>query len=189
MAETKTKYLELEGEFHWAKIFEENRDLKGPDGVWADEGGRYTIDVILNEKEYKELQSTGSLKEGKETDDGRYRVQLTRPHIHDKYPQYGGPPKIARANGTTWLPIEDGYVGNGSTGVVYLAVYPAGKRYYGTRLNAVQVINLVPFSGKGGSLFRDRSQEVDPDFLPPEKEEEEDQVEGTKEDLDDEIPF
>ena len=45
----------------------------------------------------------------------------------------------------------DGYIGNGSTGVVRVAIYPAGNSgRIGSRLESVQVVDHVEFESEGG---------------------------------------
>jgi hypothetical protein len=55
----------------------------------------------------------------------------------------------------------DGYIGNGSTGLVRVAVYPAGNSgRTGSRLEAVQVVDHVEYESEGGGSsggFKDLS--------------------------------
>lgn len=178
LAKADTQTIAISGTLEWAKVFEENRDQKGPDGVWEDIGGKTCIDVIIDEDQKKILEDSGSRKTIYKQDDGTYRVKFDRPWTHDKYPQYGGPPLVFHADGKTKWDLEtDGLIGNGSKGVVYIAVYPAGK-FMGTRLNIVQVVEHVLYESSGivlPDLRKDSEKTKVPHII--------------EEDIDDEIPF
>lgn len=148
--------VEIFGKLRYAKIFEENRDMKGFQGAYEDCNGACTLDVFLDEENAKILKDSGSQKKMKPQEDGTYLVSFERkweaPYT------YGGAPAVARADGTAWDTSVDGLVGNDSTGVVYLTVYTSrvGK---GTRLDGVQVIDHVEYWPTGGKpMFKDYSK-------------------------------
>ena len=140
MATTK---LVLEGEFNWAKVYPENRDMKGYEGVYEECDGAYTIDVLLDEDNFQKLKASGSMKaKNKHPDEnGKYKVKFVRKHTAP-FEWAGGAPKVIDANGDVFTrPI-----GNGSQGFVELTVYTTSrKNIIGTRLDAVQITNLVEF--------------------------------------------
>ena len=145
--------LALKGEFLYPKVFEQTRDLKGPDGVWEEYGGKTTITVLLDADEVKKLVDSGSGKQvTKLSDDGRAMVRFDRPWTHGKFPQYGGAPAVVKADGRTrWDIDEDGLIGNGSQGVVHLTTYDSKGRV-GTRLEGVQVLEHVPYVSAGSKV-------------------------------------
>ena len=71
-----------------------------------------------------------------------------------KFEWQGGAPAVANVKGQPWDFEMDGYIGNGSTGLVRVAVYPAGNSgRTGSRLESVQVVDHVEFESEGGSLL------------------------------------
>jgi hypothetical protein len=138
-----SKNVKLRGKFMWAKVFESNRDMKGFEDAYVDCEGAYTVDFGMTAEEAAKLKAAGSKKGFKEKD-GLFWVKLVRKHLH-KIPDLGGPPKIYNAKGQPWDSDIDGFIGNGSEGTVSVNVYPAG-RMTGTRLDRIQVLNLVEFT-------------------------------------------
>lgn len=182
-----TQYLELFGEFEWAQVFEQNRDKDGPNGAWKDFGGKTKITVILDDDQLEKFKKTKSQKKVKVGEDGRSRIQFDR-KWEAPY-NYGGAPQVVHADGTPWDLEEDGLIGNGSKGVVYLSLYETGG-YTGTRLNGVQVIEHVPYEtdyvpseGNGGIPFKDYSKQAGSKSKSKAK------TKTKTEELDDEIPF
>lgn len=193
MAKTNIEYPQvvcLKGKVKWARVFEQNRDKTGPNGVWKDDGGRYTITVVLDEIEQQKLTDVKSQKKRKEDDDGDMVIRVDRKHnppvnkqTGETYDLYGGPPQVRHADKTPWDIDEDGLIGNGSLCNVFVTVYEAGG-LVGTRLEAVQVLDHVVYESERG--------EYDPTNYLGMK----DETSGKKppkktkvEDLDDEIPF
>ena len=157
----KTQYVQIKGKLRWAKVFETNRDLTGPNGAWKDTNGRTSIEVIVDEDNKAILEATNSQKKFKPTEEkGLWSIQLTR-KWEAPY-NYGGPPRVVQANGLPWDLDEDGLIGNDSVGVVYASVYPTSAGLWGTRLDAVQVIDHVEFESEGGIRFTDYTQEGNP---------------------------
>lgn len=168
---SNTKYIEIRGEFEWAKVFEQNREREGWKGAYKKHGGATEIDVIMDRENRDILEDSGSQTKAKKQEDGRYKAKF-----HRKWEApftYGGAPQVAKADGTYWDINEDGLIGNGTTGIVFLCVYDtqAGRA---TRLDGVQVLHHVPYvSDKEytppGPRFKDYSSEVEKEEGPVKK--------------------
>lgn len=142
-----TNTIELHGILEWAKLFESNRD-NGEYDVETD--GATTVDLIMDDETFKAMKDAGVRKQGKPDPEGRgIRVKFKRPW-KDKFDREwaAGPPKVFSPSGSEWSP-DDGLIGNGSIGVVFLDVYDT-KMGKGCRLNGVQVIDHVVFESDGG---------------------------------------
>ena len=137
----------LKGKAQWAKVFEDNRDMKGFEGAYEENDGAYTIDVILDKEEFDKLKATGSIKKGVLTEDG-IKVNFVRKHrIGGR--EYG-PPRVKDADGNKW---DKGLIGNGSEVEVGLVVYDTKyKGRAGTRLEAIRVVEHVPVEGGAADL-------------------------------------
>lgn len=143
--EHKNTTVELRGKVKWAKVFEENRDMNGPNGVWKDDEGRYTITLVVDDISKAALKEAGSQKRVKEDSEGDKVVQIERKH---KAPfTYGGPPRVVHADTSPWSLEDDGLIGNGSECIVFATVYEAGG-LKGTRLEVVQVIDHVEYESE-----------------------------------------
>lgn len=137
-----TQLIELEGIANWAKVFEANRDMNTD---FHGEGGAYTVDVQLEKEELDKLTKSGSRLKPKLGDDG-VSIRFKRKHIHPGgIEELGGPPKVV---GPDKEPI-DGLIGNGSRVKVYASVYDT-KLGKGTRLEGMQVVDLVEYESEGG---------------------------------------
>lgn len=174
MAEKKsnTVYLELPATFEWARVFPENKDTKGANGSLEGTGGAYSIDAIIRPDVYQQLVDAGSQKvasikaaDGKWLSEKKWRakeqggvsfldafdnateVKVKLDRKHDAPYTYGGPPQVAHVDGTPWDINDDGLIGNGSKGILYVSVYEAGG-LKGTRLDGVQVIEHVAFESE-----------------------------------------
>lgn len=136
--------LELFGEFMYPQVFEINRDKKGPNGAWEDVGGACKVTLLMDKENYEKFKASGSRLKVNETEDGRWSVVFRRYFENDKFPNLGGPPKVARIDGSPWDIDEDGLIGNGSTGILRATVYDTntGK---GTRLDGIQVVEHVVY--------------------------------------------
>jgi hypothetical protein len=159
---SKTKYLQLNATIEWAKVFPENYDKTGPDGAYEGHDGAYTVDLLLDDEEYEKLRDAGSQKQSKETEDGLHRVKIIRKHTAPY--TYGGAPQVAHIDGTPWDMRTDGLIGNGSKGVAYVSVYQVKGRY-GTRLDGLQILDLVPYESEDddaprGLRIPDRSSQT-----------------------------
>jgi len=134
--------LELEGIANWAKVYEENRDTNED---FHGEGGAYTVDVLLEKEELDKLTKSGSRLKPKIVDDG-ISIRFKRKHIHPAgIEDLGGPPKVV---GPDKEPI-DCLIGNGSKVKVYVSVYDT-KMGKGTRLEGMQVTDLIEYESEGG---------------------------------------
>ena len=133
--------VELEGIANWAKVYETNRDMNTD---FHGEGGAYTVDVQLEKEELDKLTKSGSRLKPKLGDDG-ISIRFKRKHIHPSIPEFGGPPKVV---GPDKEPI-DCLIGNGSKVKVYVSVYDT-KLGKGTRLEGMQVVDLVEYESEGG---------------------------------------
>lgn len=190
---SNTTYLELPAEFEWAKIFPENYDKTGPNGAYESHGGAYTIDGILTKEVFKQLKDAGSqatalvpyednwytkkkideltaMDEEEETMPSYAKlfakadkVKVKFKRKHDAPYTYGGAPQVAHVDGTPWDIDEDGLIGNGSKGILYVSVYEAGG-LKGTRLDGIQVLEHVEYqsdydedAGGGGFKIPDRT--------------------------------
>lgn len=154
--ETKTQIVEVFGTLEWAKVFEHNRDR----AAWNEEkDGEYKITVIMDKENAAKLKDSGCAKAMHDVEDG-VKVTLSRPH-KGKFDWQGGAPAVANIKGQPWDFQIDGYIGNGSTGLVRVAVYPAGNSgRTGSRLESVQVIDHVEYESEGGGSiggFKDLS--------------------------------
>jgi len=166
--ESKTKFVEVFGTLEWAKVFESNRDRAS----WNEEKeGEYKITVVMDDANTQKLKESGCAK-AMHSVEGGTKVTFARPH-KGKFEWQGGAPAVANVKGQPWDFEVDGYIGNGSTGLVRVAVYPAGNGRIGSRLESVQVIDAVEFESDGTgstSSFRDlsslSSQEVKPEVKP-----------------------
>lgn len=167
-----TKKVKLQAILEWAKVFEENRDMKGYEGAFEDHDGACTIDALLDEENFQKLRSSNSMsgQRAQADENGRYRVKFKRKWVE----QYGGgAPIVKTPEGKTWDFDEDGTIGNGSEGEIVLTVYTTSrKNIVGTRLDKVLVTNLVKYE----------PEDDDGDTPAP-------KAEPVKEKLDDEIPF
>jgi hypothetical protein len=54
------------GSIEWAKVFENNRDMKGFDDEYAKTDGAYVVDQVLSKEEYAKLTAAGSQKKPKQ---------------------------------------------------------------------------------------------------------------------------
>lgn len=140
-----TRKVKLTGIGYWAKVFEDNRDLTGFEDALKDVGGQTTIDVDLDDDNMALLRKSKSMKRGTTSpdNDGLTRVKFTR-KWQDRIA--GGPPKVVKADGTTWDFDEDGPIGNGSEVEVVLSVYDTSRKaIVGTRLDKVKVLKHVAY--------------------------------------------
>lgn len=163
MAErTSPVYLEIPCEIEYAKVFEFNRDKKGYRGKHERYGGAYTVDAIMSSDAYKALKDSGSQKQGKVWDEEEEkwvkgsskelrsadRIKVSFERKHEAPYTYGGPPRVVHADGSSWDTTEDGLIGNGSKGFIFVTVYEMeidGEQAFGTRLDVIQVTEHVEY--------------------------------------------
>ena len=181
-----TQMVEIEGIFEWAKVFEVNRDHRYSEET----DGEYQLSVIMDDDNAKKLKAAGCQKKMESDPEGRGTVvRLTRPH-KAMNAWAGGPPKLAGPDGTAWSLEDDGMIGNGSSGRVLAAVFETKTGRKGTRLEAVQVIDLVRYESEGdgggasatSSFFKDYTKDQP-------KAATKSAAKAPAPDLEDEIPF
>ena len=174
-----TRKVKLTGLSYWAKVFADNRDLTGFEDALKDVGGQTCIDVDLDSDQIAKLRKSKSMKKGTESpdNDDLTRVRFTR-KWEDTYA--GGPPKVVKADGTTWDFDEDGAIGNGSTVEVILSVYDTSRKsIVGTRLEKVKVLEHVPYEPEEEEEEQPQEEEKPKAKAPA----------GKKKVVDDDIPF
>lgn len=173
-SKSKAERLQLFGQLEWAKVFESNVDR----AVWNKEtDGEFKVTLILDDDSAEKLAASNSLKQIK---DGK--VTFSRPN-KGKHEWQGGAPTVVDVKGQPWDLQKNGLIGNGSTGMVTISIYPAGLRY-GTRLESVQVVDHVRYESEGGSApsFPDLSSMASSPSTASTKTE-------APSDLDDAVPF
>lgn len=140
--ESKTVKLKLFGQLEWAKVFPTNIDR----AEWNKEtDGEFKVTMILDEENQEKLNASDSMRSVR---DGK--VTFSRPH-KGKHDWQGGQPTVVDVKGQPWSLDADGYIGNGSTGMVVVSIYPAGSGRYGTRLESIQVVDHVKYESEGSS--------------------------------------
>ena len=141
-----TRKVVLTGIGEWAKVFEDNRDMKGFEGAWEEFNGACTIDMILDDENMQILRNSKSMKKGTPDPEGRgTRVRLIR-KFETARDWDSGAPVVTKSDGSKWNYEEDGTIGNGSTVQVTLSVYDTSRKgIVGTRLDRIKVINHVEY--------------------------------------------
>ena len=139
-----TRKVILTGIAEWAKVFEDNRDLKGFEGAYEEFDGACTIDMILDKDSMDRLSASKSMKKGSPDAEGRgTRVRFVR-KFNTGRDRDSGSPVVVKSDGTTWDMDVDGLIGNGSTVAVTLSVYDTSRKsIVGTRLDRVKVLEHV----------------------------------------------
>ena len=139
-----TRKVVLTGIAEWAKVFEDNRDLKGFEGAYEEFDGACTIDMILDKENMDRLSASRSMKKGSPDAEGRgTRVRFVRKFITGR-DWDSGSPVVVKSDGTKWDMDVDGLIGNGSTVAVTLSVYDTSRKsIVGTRLDRVKVLEHV----------------------------------------------
>ena len=138
-----TELVELEGIASWAKVFGFNKDNNEE---FHGEGGAYTIDVLLEKDQLDKLTKSGSRLKPKIGDEG-ISIRFKRKHLNPVEPLWGGPPKVVTADKYPF-PGET-LIGNGSKVMIYVTIYDT-KLGKGTRLEGIQVLDLVTFESEEG---------------------------------------
>ena len=153
-----TKYTEVTtvGPIEWARIFEDNRDMEGYEGMYAECGGAYTMVQILDKAQFEKLKKAGSQKKpiGKRLMDGVIAIKFERKHLVKtkdgvSIEKAGGPPKVVNAAGVVWDTDVDGLIGNGSIAEVtnLLTSFKGqdGTNVCRTSLTKVKIIDHVVY--------------------------------------------
>lgn len=141
-----TRKVKLSGIAEWAKVFTQNRDMEGFDGVYKDHGGACTIDVIMDEDSLAALKASRSMKKGSPDPQGRgTKVKFIRKYDTGR-DWDSGAPIVTWADGSSYDLDSDGPIGNGSTVEVELSVYDTSRpNIVGTRLDKVTVVDKVDY--------------------------------------------
>ena len=139
-----TRKVVLTGIAEWAKVFEDNRDLKGFEGAYEEFDGACTIDMILDKENMDRLSASRSMKKGSPDAEGRgTRVRFVR-KFNTGRDWDSGSPTVLKSAGTKWDMDIDGLIGNGSIVAVTLSVYDTSRKsIVGTRLDRVKVLEHV----------------------------------------------
>ena len=139
-----TRKVVLTGIAEWAKVFEDNRDMKGFEGAYEEFDGACTIDMILDDENMAKLTASKSMKKGSPDSEGRgTRVRFIR-KFNTGRDWDSGSPVVVKEDGTRWDMDVDGLIGNGSTVMVTLSVYDTSRKsIVGTRLDRVKVLEHV----------------------------------------------
>ena len=141
-----TRKLKLTGIAEWAKVFTQNRDMEGFDGVYKDHNGACTIDLIMDEDNLAALKASRSMKKGSPDPQGRgTKVKFIRKFNTGK-DWDSGAPIVTWADGSSYNYDTDGTIGNGSSVEVELSVYDTSRpNIVGTRLDKVIVVDKVDY--------------------------------------------
>ena len=154
-----TKYVEVLtiGKIEWARVFEDNRDMEGFEGLYTDCDGAYTLVQVLDKVQLEKLKKAGSQKKPieKRLMDGVIAIKFERKHLvkgKDGNPieKAGGPPKVVNAAGAVWDPEVDGLIGNGSVAEVtnLLTSFKGqdGKNICRTTMTKVKIIEHLVYN-------------------------------------------
>ena len=141
------RVLKLSGKVKWVKVAEENLDSKfGPPQA--------VVDFYPDEASLILLTTSGSRSEVKQDEDGRYvklKRKKTRSYTDKKtgkvIEEDMGLPYVSMGvnEDGTIIPFK-GLIGNGSTVDVKVTVYDTKAFGKGTRLEAINVVDLVEFT-------------------------------------------
>jgi hypothetical protein len=139
-----TRIVKLTGIAEWAKVFEDNRDMRGFEGAFEAHNGACTIDLIMDDDNMMKLKASRSIKKGKPDFDGRgTRVKFVR-KWEERFG--GGSPVVTKDDDTVWELGSDGFIGNGSLVEVTLAVYDTSRKaIVGTRLDKVKILDAIEY--------------------------------------------
>ena len=157
---TTYKEVTTTGPIEWARIFEDNRDMNGYEGMYEDCEGAYTVVQVLTKAEYEKLKKAGSQKKPIQSRmmDGVIAVKFERRHLvknkaGDIVAKAGGAPKVIGPNGQPWTQ-EDGLIGNGTTAEITNLIQTfdvtdeTGKksRVSRTSLSKVKILELIEYA-------------------------------------------
>ena len=150
------KEVTTKGPIEWAKIFENNREMSGYEGIYEACEGAYTVVQVLDKEEFEKLKKAGTQKKPiqKRLLDGEIAVKFERKHLVKtkdgrEIPQAGGAPKVVGPNGKPWDLEEDGLIGNGTiaevTNLINTFKGQDGKMISRTSLVKVKIVEHVPY--------------------------------------------
>lgn len=162
---TTYKEVTTTGPIEWARIFEENRDMSGFEGMYEKCEGAYTVTQILTKEEYEKLKKSGSQKKPiqKRLMEGQLAIKFERKHLVKRedgtvLDKAGGSPAVVGPNGKPWTQ-EDGLIGNGTLATLTHLVSSfsvtdkeTGKvsKVSRTTLTKVKILELVEYNKEEG---------------------------------------
>ena len=150
------KEVTTKGPIEWAKIFENNRETSGYEGIYEACDGAYTVVQVLDKDEFEKLKKAGTQKKPiqKRLLDGEIAIKFERKHLVKTkegkvVPQAGGAPKVVGPDGKPWNVEEQGVIGNGTiaevTNLINTFKGQDGKMISRTSLVKVKIIEHVPY--------------------------------------------
>lgn len=150
------KEVTTKGPIEWAKVFENNREMSGYEGIYEACGGAYTLVQVLDKEEFEKLKKAGTQKKPiqKRLLDGEIAIKFERKHLVKTkegkvVPQAGGAPKVVGPDGKPWNVEEQGVIGNGTiaevTNLINTFKGQDGKMISRTSLVKVKIIEHVPY--------------------------------------------
>lgn len=150
------KEVTTTGPIEWAKIFEDNREMSGFEGIYEECEGAYVLTQVLSKEEFEKLKKAGTQKKPiqKRLMEGEIAVKFERKHLVKKndgtvIPQAGGAPKVLNSQGKKWDVEVDGLIGNGSiaevTNLITSFKGQEGKMISRTSLIKVKIIEHIPY--------------------------------------------
>lgn len=141
-----TKRYTVTGKALWAKVFEENRDMKGYQDAAVPYDGFYKIGVILDKEQRSVFKDSGSALRATYDDDGNFIVTFKRKH-KDRFEWASGAPSVVDASGSKWTFKDNGIIPNNSIVLVEFTVYSTSMSN-GTRLEKVTVLGKADYEEK-----------------------------------------
>jgi hypothetical protein len=156
---TAYKEVTTTGPIEWAKVFENNREMVGYEGVYEPCDGAYTVTQVLDKSEFDKLKKAGSQKKPIQKrlleGDGKIAVKFERKHLVQKSDgtpilKAGGPPKVVNNEGKPWDVEVDGLIGNGTvaevTNLITTFKGQDGKPISRTSLTKVKIVEFLPYT-------------------------------------------
>lgn len=147
-----SQYITLTGTVSYAKVYEHQKDTK------FNEDGVYSLNLYPDAASTIQLKSAGSRVKWNEDETGKY-VKLSKDHVRlvkdkdtgEETKEVLGPPEVGMGlDEDRHLIPFDKLIGNGSKVAVGVVIYDS-KFGKGTRLEAVNVLEHIPYEGKDAS--------------------------------------
>ena len=148
--------VKLRAVLEWAKVFKENRDKVGykatdsVPGTYEQYDGACTVNIILDNENMELLKATGFPRTFKPDSEGRGMVTKVDRKFNSGFDFSSGAPEIYKAGSNKLWNFEDGELGNGTIADVYLSVYDTKYGTVGSRLDRIDVHELVEHTGSSG---------------------------------------
>lgn len=156
---TKNQIYFFTGPCAYAKVFRENRDLKGFEDKYVQHEGMYSISVGLNDEDSDIMMGFNRRYEPKspegvvgleDVDPGLQFFPFRRKHLHlskkgEPIKDWGGPPVVLTKDLEPWP--EKTLIGNGSIVTVKVIAAPNPRaRGSFVRLESIRVDSLVEYN-------------------------------------------